>query len=505
MGKDKIEQIVNEKLGSYESSIDADALWNSIQGVGGASATSKTAVVGGTALVKWLGLGAVVLGAIAIGYWYGVSQNQGDLEITQRNEASSILQKDNLDNTLSNRSEATSLSGVASEEDESAEDLLETTESLTLESSNDSKEASENELNGDVIPDLRVQKTSTELASEELSFGRKSSTVPPVSEEIENYVSQEDPEFQSATFASKQDDVQESTSSKIAYSSFGNQKRATINEDFLVNEINGLEYEINFDTKFELPKKVTCPTFGGSSNRGYFMPELQVVPFYANPIYTTTNEAGDEWVARKKATESYLEAFQVNLIGRYQFNSGFYLQGGVGYGQIDEKFMLFSEDIQVTDDEVPVIIILRPNGVSDTILGNQQIETITTLQAETFNYHRMFELPFAIGYEYGWGTNLGLYFDMGGSVNLTTFRKGYMVIDDVDYVSFDDETRPIYRASTGFKVQGSLGLRYYMSNGLHFSAGPDIRYHTGNWIRDEHPFQQRYFDAGLRLAMGVRL
>ena len=503
MGKDKIEQIVNGKLGSYESSIDADALWNSIQGVGGASATSKTAVVGGAALVKWLGLGAVVIGAIAIGYWYGVSQNQSDLEITQRNEAASILQKDNLDKTLSNSSEATTISVVAQEENESGEDLVKTTQILTVESTNNSKEASEN-LNDGVITDPTVQITNNELASEESPFGRKSSTIPPISEEIENDVSQEDPESLTAKFASKQDGMQESTSSEIASNAFSSQNRATINEDFLVNEISDLEYDINFDTKFELPKKVVCPTFGGSSNRGYFMPELQVIPFYANPIYTTTNEAGDEWVARRKATESNLEAFQVNLIGRYQFNSGFYLQGGVGYGQIDEKFMLFSEDIQVTDDEVPVIIILRPNGVSDTIRGNQQIETITTLQAETFNYHRMFELPFAIGYEYGWGTNLGLYVDMGGSVNLTTFRKGFMVIDDVDYVSFDDETRPIYRASTGFKVQGSAGLRYYMSNGLHFSAGPDIRYHTGNWIRDEHPFQQRYFDVGLRLAMGVR-
>ena len=140
--------------------------------------------------------------------------------------------------------------------------------------------------------------------------------------------------------------------------------------------------------------------------------------------------------------------------------------------------------------------------MNDTIVGSGTVIQDTSAIYETFNYHRMFEFTTALGYEVPVNNALSIYGDVGLSINISTIREGWHLLDDIDAVEFPNQNREVFKTSTGYKLTGGLGLRYYMPGGVVLSGGPEFRSHLTNWIKDEHPIELKYFDIGLRLAVG---
>ena len=494
MGKDKLEHFIKDSVGDYESPINTDDLWANIQGaMPAAKATAVAASNNNT--WKWLALGAVLLITTSTAMYYGstsaLTTPTSTIEIPAAPKA---ISTEIANSELSNQSEL-----IETETESTVTDISEETSENTA-----ALPSEKVVVKTSTIPVTRsnVSSAATSVNTQIIATNRTTSE-----EEVKTDNSQAfTMTNESNEYTSNSDEFTQNTS-VLGIKIQEQNTRAFVSSGYMFSDIDLLDNDNTLaDHSVNPPKKVVCPSFGGNSNsRGTFIGELQLIPMFSTPLLTATSELGEEWKARKEATESRLESFQINLVGRYQTNFGVYVQGGVGYGQIDEKFEFNSEDITViTQDSLPVIIILRPNGTSDTIIGDVDVSTTSSSIAETYNYHRMIELPFAIGYEFALNSSMGIYFDFGGSVNLSTFRKGYHIVNDVEVISFDNATQPVFKTSTGFKLNGGAGLRYYTDGGMILSVGPEFRYHTSNWIRDEHPLQLKYRDLGVRLAVGYQ-
>ncbi len=524
MGKDKLEHSIKSKLSSYESAVNTDSLWAGIQ-TGLAESTTATAATTATASSIWsskllIGLSVLTIGLLGIGgLWYVNSNNQS---LNNLNEDKFTLENtsrtsENTEKTSEN-TQATNISTTLIS-DEKNEIIAESTEIIekreTVINNNTNTEKSVNQPNPynaeaktplDVNPANNAQANNTQTNNTQTKDFA-------TNDQAENKQNNQDSSIPQAAEVAKDADTNssaiptsedESLFAKEESLETKNSISTSLLDRFLLDELD--DQKSLADLKINgcfVDSNIECPDFGGGGSKGYFVGELQVIPYYSIPRITATNELGEIWKANKESTESYLETFQINLLGRYQLKNGLYLNAGVGYGQLDEKFEFdFSETIVSEQEDIPIIIIIRPDDTRDTIIGSGTVIQDTSAIWETFNYHRMFEFTAAVGYELPVSNSVGFYGDLGLSINISTVRNGWHLLDDIDAVEFPSQNRAVFNTTTGYKLTGGLGIRYYLPGGIVLSGGPEFRSHLTNWIRDEHPIELRYFDIGLRLAVG---
>lgn len=552
MGKDKLEHNIKNKLSTYESAVNTDALWAGIQ-AGMAAPAAPTVVATSSSFLKTWGLGLAVAATIAVAAISYYSFNSSDEEIKDSSMNSSIPTSDrNLDSDKSLIKSSNLVNNEVSQNTISGSSGPDVSNDSETTSGANTERTLEGNLSADIAPVTQSNSstnrttvnnptTSKNNAASAVNATTHSSSQGNNSNQVENSFGTENipsstqkPRSSSNSPANTQPKAtntiplgltqkekamdfainQENTTTNAA-NSFSSTQNSSLKSNIAKAIVNSTALntstlqDLSYDSRIglvqlELPNPpIECPSFGGKNSKrgGVFMLELQAIPYYSIPQITALNEVGQTWKQTKLDTESYLETFQVNLVARYQMNRGLYFNAGVGYGQLDEKLNFETMQTIVTQEELPVTIIIRPDGMNDTIPGQVEVTQDSFYVAETFNYHRMVEFTAAVGYEFPINPRLSLYGDVGLSVNLLTTRSGYHILDEIEVVSFDKESRPVYTTSTGYKMTGGLGLRYYAGNGVVLSGGPEFRSHLSNWIRDEHPIELRYLDIGVRAAV----
>ena len=550
MGKDKLEHNIKNKLSSYESAVNTDALWAGIQ-AGMAAPAAPTVVATGSSFLKTWGLGLAVAATIAVAalsYYTISSSDEGNKDSSMNSSIPASDSKLNGDKSLiksSNRvsnedsptaETSTSETDVVNRSTTNAEMNVDTDFRATVatgaqSSSSTSKATNAATENNTAVNKNTVPANSASSETQNSSQGNNSTQVensfgtgvipsstqnPSSSSNSPTSTQQNAPNTNPLGLTQKEKAMdialsQENTATNAISSTQNSSLKSNIAKALVSSSVLNTSslQDLSYDSRIglvqlELPNPpIECPSFGGKNNKGggVFMLELQAIPYYSIPRITALNEVGETWKQTKLDTESYLETFQVNLVARYQMNRGLYFNAGVGYGQLDEKLNFETMQTFVTQEELPVTIIIRPDGNNDTIPGQVEVTQDSFFVAETFNYHRMVEFTAAVGYEIPINPKLSLYGDVGLSVNILTTRTGHHVLDEIEVVEFDRESRPVYTTSTGYKMTGGLGLRYYAGNGVVLSGGPEFRSHLSNWIRDEHPIELRYLDIGVRAAV----
>lgn len=538
MGKDKLEHSIKSKLSSYESAVNTDSLWAGIQtGMAESSAavTTSTAVAK-TASSVWSSKALIGLGIFAAslavigGLWYNSidTSTENDLE---NNAKETILITDNKTNT-----EESSFSLNTEKSDQETKTTASDKINTFIEQENNTSSTKKSSVDQLVVSDNTHSNSTHYRTFEDIDRVASTNNNSSNSAGVDGDSNMTNKNIPSATTPIAEEDIAIDLGSNPNQASIPVSIPDTNNDDVeftneVVSEIplstsntettdatNSISYalldqyrvsDLNnesdvFNLNLQLPpNKIDCPAFGSKGRKGVFIGELQAIPYYSIPRITATSELGEIWKSNKLETESYLETFQINLLGRYQLRNGLYFNAGVGYGQLDEKFEFnFNETIVTEQDDVPVIIIIRPDGMNDTIIGTGTVIQDTSAIYETFNYHRMFEFTTALGYEIPVNNSLGIYGDVGLSINISTTREGWHLLDDIEAVEFPSQNRQVFKTSTGYKLTGGIGLRYYMPGGVVLSGGPEFRSHLTNWIKDEHPIELKYFDIGLRLAVG---
>lgn len=485
MDINKLDKHFQNKLDNYESPIDSQEIWANV---------SKTVSPKSNLRYWFFGVIGTIAFASAM-YWFVSNQSLSETgtasnQVTIDKSASiSFDQKENTNTSVHSDGNTTS-------------NITKGQELLAQESfSNDSKQIATQEKKN-IVSAIQENKSNQKISTQ-TNTTQSHTTKNTTSDNVQNTINTTASNTTNEIAVAKNIIVNEDNSDAINEST-QNELLAEESNQFTSLQtsqigILGLApLRKQSDIGLNFPDPIECPSF--SKKKGHFSLLLHAIPYYSMPMYNPLNEEGKIWMNNKKEYESYLEAFQVNLLGQYQWKNGLYVQAGVGYGQIDEKLDFLNISSYDVEEVGPTIIIIYGDGQpNDTIEQTRTVTYYDTTGAETYNYHRMVEIPIALGYEFR-GGNLGFYIDAGVSINVLTSRTGYTYLAG-EAVAFDDPDYNLYGTSTGLKVNGSAGVIFYPTNRFAISIGPDIRYHTQNWLHSSQSLEQRYLDIGLRLGM----
>lgn len=491
----KIENHIENKLSNYESPVDAEGLWNSL----GIEDTPTTHFSPGNKYRIYLLLVPIILGSAL--YLFTSSNGSNDGSENTISKESAIRQISIESQTVNQK--------IESKEVDSENPLVEGIELdfASNSSSSDLERLKENvqtkELN---TPNRIDSKTNITTQSFNGSDSKKINAIFKNSNTAVNRNSNSiDGSNHSktqvlASYDATNSEIQQSTVSKSSTLISDNKR-----ELLLDGSLSNLDVpSMNSIGLMNFPRPVRCPDFGGRKPLRFNL-DIHAIPYYSNQLLSLIDESelNKTWLEQRNSTEKPLEAFQVNVLGRLQTNSGLYVQGGIGYGQIDQKLSVpIQETTSTSNEQGPVIVIIYGNGIpNDTIIGEVPVTTIERKGAETYNYHRMIEIPIALGYERRMN-DWGFYIDGGASLNIWTSRKGYMLKDNKPQ-KYEDVG--VFTTSTGIKLNGSLGMKYYFNNDMSLSAGPDIRYHMQNWMKPQFGMTQKHLDIGLRVGLSIPL
>lgn len=226
---------------------------------------------------------------------------------------------------------------------------------------------------------------------------------------------------------------------------------------------------------------------------------IQLLPFYSKSLFNTKGVLSSlEYMKVRSTTEKYMEAFTIRALGQYQWNSGFYTQIGIDYGQIDERFTYYTSTFDTIKGKVPLSIYILDDGTLDSLYGEGLLSRHSYTNAKVYNYHRFIDLTIGFGYEMLIKRNLSAYIDGNVGFNLMSWHKGTILSYERDIENWQDKS--LYKKRLGLKWSANLGLRV-TRGAVRYSFGPSIVYHASNWLDDSNSLEHRYVKLGLHFGV----
>ena len=204
------------------------------------------------------------------------------------------------------------------------------------------------------------------------------------------------------------------------------------------------------------------------------------------------------WINQRMATESVLEALNLDFSINYAFHDNWQLRIGLGYTQINTSFAYDYTTTKTDSIEGLQMLIFNVDNTVDSIYGPIGSYETTQRQLEIYNSFRQIELPILANYETRWG-DLSLILEAGARFRLNRTWEGQIIGNDGEVVSLEDQAW--YRNGLGVSLQASLQFGYALNNQLQARLGGTLRYSPTNFTNEEVGFDERYQLTGLQLGL----
>ena len=204
------------------------------------------------------------------------------------------------------------------------------------------------------------------------------------------------------------------------------------------------------------------------------------------------------WINQRMATESVLEALNLDFSVNYAFHDNWQLRVGLGYTQINTSFTYEYTSTKTDSIEGLQMLIFNVDNTVDSIYGPIGSYETKQRQLEIYNSFRQIELPILANYETRWG-DLSLIFEAGARFRLNRTWEGQIIGDDGEVASLEDQTW--YRNGLGVNLQAGLQLGYTLNDQLQARLGGTVRYSPTNFTNEDAGFDERYQLTGLQLGL----
>lgn len=508
MGKDKLDQLFNESLGDYASDIDTNELWKAIESDVDSKKekrfpwlyvlASLVILITIAGLIKYMNVQSNSIAVYEPTSPVATSTTEGKLSNIEQEAKTetSVHQKPSTTQTPSkvNTDLKTKTPTHSSKDNSPSKPNLQVTNTKTT-------SASLANVNN---PTLIVNQTVTNGISK-LDQSITKVLVSPCLESTKS-IDQSDTKTSKISTAT-QDESHNSLDNKNLLSSkeqavLSNRQTQLLSTDFIdswdLSNIDISRAQVSLKDN-ELPSE---QRIWGLPNRNYFKVTgfsigADLALYYSNPLFKyklvdTLNQSN--YIQTRQQTESYQEAFSARVLGRYQWNQGLYVQAGLSYGQIDERFRFKNNFKDTIQGNVPITITILANNQRDTIFGSGDIAVHSFIEADVYNYHRFIDVHLGIGYEIAMNDYFGAYIDANIGLNVTSWHKGYILAPDMSLHNFKE--KPIYKKQLGINLLTNFGLRYrHGSMSYHF--GPSVQYYFSDWLNDKNLLEQKYFNIGI--------
>lgn len=262
---------------------------------------------------------------------------------------------------------------------------------------------------------------------------------------------------------------------------------------------NGLEEKDPslFDGLFSAKPK--CPKFKNNIKGIYaWIDYTSAIPFQNLSV---ANSEYKEYVNQRTATETPMYSFHTGLGLGYVSPSGFLVEAGLVYDQINVKFSYNIPTVEVSTetfeifDEAGNLIDWEESTVSRP--GFYEIKHR--------NKFEQFDIPLLIGYEMPINPKFRMSVKGGVNMNITSSNQGrVLTTNNGDLTYGSDSDHQLYKTKFGLGYLGSVNLLTSINDRLSLSAGLNIKYYN-NINADDNVVYHSISKVGLSTGVQYRI
>ena len=209
----------------------------------------------------------------------------------------------------------------------------------------------------------------------------------------------------------------------------------------------------------------------------------------------------DDYLRLRDKYEQALEL--INLGGglQYNFPSGLFIEAGLEFSMINEKFEYTREQMD-TVYRTDLVLSYLINETLDTTVyetGEGNVELINCKYWLAYNRHTLFHVPLSLGY--------GIESNRFIAQVKATIKPGFHTSFAGTHIDIDNETistPQYYRSGIITAVGFSVNVGYRFTDKLAVNLTPSYQSFLTSFIDQGLDFEQRYSSYGLNLGMNWR-
>ena len=210
-----------------------------------------------------------------------------------------------------------------------------------------------------------------------------------------------------------------------------------------------------------------------------------------------------EYRNSRNSTESEIISFSTGIQGGYFHPTGLLVKSGLQYSQINERFLLVTENVIKIQTHITIDTMINSDGTYTITRDSSIVEVLGREEMKTVNQFRMLDVPLILGYTFDW-RNLSLEVNAGVIFNITSTTGGRILDQDLVptyYGTKGNDFQP-YKNHYGIALYGGFSLLSNFYGKTQLFIEPNARYYVKSFSSSDYPLRQNYFVIGL--ATGVR-
>ena len=218
---------------------------------------------------------------------------------------------------------------------------------------------------------------------------------------------------------------------------------------------------------------------------------------FVNMDATPSRNSG--YLLARKKTEKQLETIHLGLDASVAFKNNFYIKSGIEYTRIASQFDY--KKVLIESDSFPNSLLAIYINSMDTTheFGTLILDRKEMLNKKTFNYFHTVDIPFLVGYDFGW-RNWLLGVEGGCALNLFTKRKGEIFDDYGRFYDLDADAENYFKDNLGLRFTAGLRASYTLSQNFRFSSSV-IYWFPTTLSSKNNPLKQKYSSVGVNVGV----
>lgn len=210
-----------------------------------------------------------------------------------------------------------------------------------------------------------------------------------------------------------------------------------------------------------------------------------------------------ELVRARQATETVLEAIDWQATVGWRFRPRWSMRAGLGFQQLNERFDYFSRSLDTLSIPTDTAFYyLDGLGARQYVAGQAAAIQTTERQIRHYNRHRIWRLPFELGYRQPLG-NWAIQLSLGGSLQLSHRYAGLQLLQH------NQEVVPAeiaYQTSTHWAWLATVGLQRTITKRQRLHLRATFQDFGGGLSNPATPaVEQRYQQFGLQVGWSLDL
>lgn len=213
------------------------------------------------------------------------------------------------------------------------------------------------------------------------------------------------------------------------------------------------------------------------------------------------NDENQQYANLRSATETVLDAYQVQLGYAYSINDHWQIASGFNIGTIVEK-LNYQNEVQISGYEEGAMIgtYTNHNGTTENLLGNLDYNRVYSIDVTRYNSANTIAIPLSLSYN----TSLSRYsfsISTGASIPIYTSYKGKIV--DTDRLPIDISEIKDLTIYNNIKINHGIGMEYRLHSNLSVLTGVRFEYDLGNRF-DIQNVKQSYSSIMFQLGLSYK-